>query len=225
VSVSNCTGIFSEAAFLIGLNDGSIPNSVASLTITDCNLTAPTVLGVAENFGTIMLRNVTLVPYQSGRVWVAPQANHICAFLRPSPLYGGVTYVGSSLSFDNCRIYRNTDTKVAAVILENHSTIANLSFNGIGVQENESNSPLPELLNIGWGSIGQLVLDSLDTTNIKAPVSPGGFSSIGSVSGTGVLATGWEFPDAVMTNEVPYISASTGLPSIKVGGVVEPYDP
>jgi hypothetical protein len=45
------------------------------------------------------------------------------------------------------------------------------------------------------------------------------------VSGAGVLATGWEFPDAVMANEVPYISANSGLPSIKVGGVVEPYTP
>ena len=54
-------------------------------------------------------------------------------------------------------------------------------------------------------------------------MSGSGFSSIGSVSGAGVLATAWEFPDAVMANNVPYISANTGLPSIKVNGVVEPY--
>jgi hypothetical protein len=83
--------------------------------------------------------------------------------------------------------------------------------------------PTPELINIASESIGQLVLDALDCTHIMASVSAGGFSSIGSVSGAGVLATGWEFPDAVMANGVPYISASTGLPSIKVGGVVEPY--
>ena len=65
VSGSNCGGTFSEAAFLIDLSSGSNPNSVASLTISDCNLTAPTGLGVAENFGTIALRNVTFVPSQS----------------------------------------------------------------------------------------------------------------------------------------------------------------
>jgi len=223
VSVSNCTGTLSEAAFLIGVIDGSNPNSVASLTISDCSLTAPTVLGVAENFGTIALRNVTFVPSQSNVVWVSPQSSQICGFLRPSPLYGGVTYVGSSLSFDNCRIYRYGDIEVAALILENDSTINNLTFYGFGVQDVGSHSPLLNLLNIGRGSIGQLVLNSLDSNNIDAPVSAGGFWSVGSVSGGGALATGWEFPDAVMANGVPYISASTGLPSIKVGGVVEPY--
>jgi hypothetical protein len=82
---------------------------------------------------------------------------------------------------------------------------------------------VPELLNIGSASIGQLVLGSLHSNNIKAPVSSKAFSSVGRVSGVGVLATGWEFPDAVMANGVPYISAETGLPSIKINGVVELY--
>jgi hypothetical protein len=43
------------------------------------------------------------------------------------------------------------------------------------------------------------------------------------VSGSGVLATNWEFPDSVMANDVPYISATSGLPSIKINGVVELY--
>ncbi len=62
VSVSNCSGTLSEAAFLIGVTNGSSPNSVASLTISDCSLVAPTVLGIAENFGTIALKNVTFIP-------------------------------------------------------------------------------------------------------------------------------------------------------------------
>lgn len=223
VSVSNCIGTLSEAAFLIGVIDGSKPNSVASLTISDCSLTAPTVLGVAENFGTIVLKNVTLVPSVSNVVWVSPQTNHICGFLRPSPLYGGVTYVGSSLSFENCQIYLNPDIQVAAVVLDSDSTIENLTFNGFKLQKAASSSPMPNLVEIGLGSVRQMVLDSLDSSHIQAPVSAGGFSSVGSVSGQGALATGWEFPDAVMANGVPYLSASTGLPSIKVGGVVEPY--
>jgi hypothetical protein len=79
------------------------------------------------------------------------------------------------------------------------------------------------LFHIGSGSIGQLVLDSVNSENISTPVAIRGFSSVGSVSGSGVLTTGWKFPDAVMANEVPYISASSGLPSIKIGGVVKPY--
>ena len=223
VSVRNCSGILAEAAFLIGVIDGSLPNSIASLTISDCTLTAPTILGVAENFGTIVLKNVTFTPSQSKVVWVSPQTNHVCAFLRASPLYGGVTSVGSSLSFDNCQIQRNGELNVTAVILDNNSTIDNLAFNGYGLRDAGSQLPLADLFGIESGKIGQLVLDSVDSKNINAPVSPGGFSSVGSVSGAGVLATGWEFPDAVMANGVPYISANSGLPSIKVGGVVEPY--
>jgi hypothetical protein len=223
VSVSNCLGTLSEAAFLIGVTDGSKPNSVASLTISDCSLTTPTVLGIAENFGNIALKNVTFIPSTSDVVWVSPQTNHVCAFLRPSPLYGGITYVGSNLSFENCQIYRNPNVRVAAVILESGSTIETLSFNGFAVQDGGSSSPVPNLLNIGLGSIGQLILDSLDSNHINTPVSAGGFSSVGSVSGAGVLPTGWEFPDAVMADGVPYISANSGLPSIKVSGVVEPY--
>jgi hypothetical protein len=81
----------------------------------------------------------------------------------------------------------------------------------------------PELLNIVSGSIGQVMLGAVSSTHIKAPVSAGGFASIGSVSGAGVLGTGWEFPDAVMANGSAYVSASSQEDSIKVGGVVEPY--
>lgn len=211
VKVSNCTGVFESCAFLIGTYKISNPNSVTNLTISDCSLTAPTVLDISVNFGTIALSNVTLVPFDSNR---APGF----AFVRTGLVYKGMTYVGSSLSIDNCVISNNGDSAVAALILENGSTIHNLQFNGFAVSDSA-----PELLNILSGSIGQLTLDAVASTHIKTPVSPGGFSSIDSVCGAGVLATGWEFPDAVMANGVPYISANSGLPSIKVGGVVEPY--
>jgi hypothetical protein len=223
VSVSNCSGTLAEAVFLIGVGDGSSPNSVASLSIADCNLTAPTVLGIAENFGTIALQNVTFVPSKSHVVWASSETNHDCAFLRPSPTQGEVTCSGSSLSFSNCVIHRDSSANVAAVILEDDSVIDNLAFNGFEVQDAGSYDSVLELLYTGWGSIGQLVLDSVDSDNIRAPVPIGGFSSVGSVSGVGVLTTGWEFPDAVMANGVPYISANSGLPSIKIGGVVKPY--
>ena len=221
VSVRNCSGTLQEAAFLIGVTD-SLPNSIASLTISDCRLAAPTILAVAENFGMVALKNVVFIPSQSGVVWVSPQANESCAFLRPSPLQGTVTCVGSSLTLDNCSISRRA-TGVSALILENHMRIERLAFNRFAVQDTGVYLPIAELITIGEGSIGQLVIESLSSNNIKAPVSPGGFSSIASISGTGVLATGWEFPDDVMADGVPYISASTGLPSIKVNGVVTPY--
>jgi hypothetical protein len=223
VNVSNCTGELTEAAFLIGTTGGSNPNSVTGMNISDCKLAAPTILAMAENFGNIALKNVTLMPWQSRVAWVAPQPNRICAFLRPSPLYGNISFSGSSLSFETCQLSHYGDLSIAAMVLENASTIENVTFNGFGVVNGGPVTPVPSLVEMASGSIGQLVLNSVDSSTIGAPVPGTEFSNLGSVSGTGVLATGWEFPDAVMADGVPYISASTGLPSIKVNGIVQPY--
>ena len=223
VIVSQCSGTLEEAAFLIGLCEGSYPNSVDGLTISECQLTAPAVIALGENFGTITLNKVVFTPSTRNVVWIEPQVNKICGFLRPTPLYPTLTCAGGTLTFNDCVIQRVSDIKVAPVMLEKDSTIGTVEFNGFALQDAGSYSPAPELLNIGSGSVGQLVLSSVETANIQAPVSPGGFASVGSVSGAGVLATAWEFPDAVMADGVPYISASTGTPSIKVGNVVEPY--
>lgn len=222
VSLRNCSGFLSEAAFLIGLANGSLPNSVASLAVSDCTLTAPTILAMAENFGTITLSNVTFIPSQAEVVWISPQASESSGFLRPSPLYGSETWVGSSLTFENCTIDRNGDMEVPASILANNSRIEYLAFKGFGVQDAGFHPPMPALIDLEQGSIGQLVIESLDSSNILAPVPEGGFLNVGSVSGAGVLATGWEFPDAVMADGVPYISESTGFPSIKINGIVQP---
>src|SRR5579871_6218375 len=222
IRVRGCSGTLEEAAFLIGLSSGSIPDSIATLTVSDCTLTAPTVLALAENFGNIVIRNLAFTPSESHAVWNGP-VNRTCALARPSPLYGGGSSAGSSLTFENCRIVRDRDIEVAAVILENNTTMGAITFNGFSLQDQGSFSSIPELLIIGSGSIGQLALASLDSSNIKGPLAMSGFGNVGSVSGAGVLATAWEFPDAVMADEVPYISLSTGQPSIKVDGVVEPY--
>jgi hypothetical protein len=222
VNISNCKGTVKEGALVIGLNGGSLPNSVTGVTVSDCTLTGPSILGIAENFGTIVLNNVTLIPSLSNVAWFEPQPTHSCSFLRPSPTDGVVTYTGSSLTLQNCQIVRNNDAQVAVVIVDNKSIINTLAFDGFAVG---ALSAIPELLTMGSGSVGQLVINSLNSNRILTPTSPAGFGQIGQVSGTGVLATGWEFPDSVMANGVPYISATTGKPSIKVNGVVEPYNP
>jgi hypothetical protein len=79
------------------------------------------------------------------------------------------------------------------------------------------------LMVIESGSIGELILNAVSGSNFSAPVAPNGFSNIGLVAGAGVLASGWEFPDGVMADDVPYISSTSGMPSIKLNGVVEPY--
>lgn len=208
VSVSNCSGTLVAGGFLIGESSQSLPNALDGLTISNCTMTAPAVLDISANFGSIVLNNVKLNPagYSQSPGY---------AFVRTSLLYNGFTYAGSSLTLNNCAISPG-DSLTAALILQNNSTIADLIFNGFA-------APASHLIDFVAGSIGELVINSVNSANIPAPVSQGGFSNIGSVSGSGVLATGWEFPDAVMANGVPYISANSGLPSIKIGGVVELY--
>lgn len=222
VNVSNCTGTLQQAAFFVGLQNPSIPNAVTGLTVSDCNFTAAAVLAVSESFGTIALTNVIFVPSPASG-YAPSESNHVSAFLRPPPPYAGVTFVGSSLTFQNCTISRTSNIDVVCILLENGSSINYLEFDGFAVQNPGAHSPVPELLDLEAGSIGQLVLNSVTPANIVGPVEEGGFANVGTVSGSGVLATGWEFPDAVMANGVPYISASTGEPSINIDGVVEPY--
>lgn len=212
VTVKNCSGTVFVAGFSLCDGSGGSPEAIKSLTVSDSNLKAPAVLDISANFGNVLLKNVTLVPYDSNN----PPG---LAFVRSSALFfGRQTYVGSSLAFENCSILKGGGFDVAALIIENNSSIANLAFNGFATQGKE-------LLNILSGSLGNLVLNSVDITHTMAPVSSNGFASIGSVSGTGVLATAWEFPDAVMANGVPFISAESHLPSIKVNNVTETYRP
>jgi hypothetical protein len=222
VDVNNCSGTLAESAFLLGYQLPGLPNAIDSLAISDCNLTGPDVLGVIQNFGSITLQNVNLTPSQSAVIW-EPQPNKTSAFLRPSPGNGDVGFVGSNASFHNCTIVRNMNANVAAVILESEASLGRVEFNGFALQDTGSYSAIAELLNLEGGSVGELIIDSLQTNSIASPVEEGGFSNVDVVSGAGVLATGWEFPDAVMADNVPYISATTGRPSIKINGVVEPY--
>jgi hypothetical protein len=214
VTINNCKGTLSEAALIVGNeinSDG--PSPITDLNIANCTLTAPTMFEVGQNFGDITASNTTFIPVKSDRP---------CGFIRPSPTYLGAIY-GSSLSFNNCTISRSADIDAVAVILHNASELGSIIFDGFAVQDAGSYSRIAALLQPDSGSIRQLIISSLNSSNIAAPVTTKLFTGIGSISGAGVLATEWELPDFVMANEVPYISASSGLPSIKVEGVVEPY--
>ena len=65
--------------------------------------------------------------------------------------------------------------------------------------------------------IKQIVVDAVDSTNITALLNT--YPTGCMVSGPDVLATGWAIPDANMANNVPFISAANGVPSIMIGGV------
>ena len=216
VSVSNCSGICAFTGFFIGDGAGANPNSITNVTISDCNLRAPAMLDVGANFGNITLNNVILSPYNS----IEPPG---FAFLRTSKFLKDGTYVGSNLTLNNCVINRDRNVDFAGFIIESGSAISNLVLNGFSVTDAGSYSPARDLLQFPLGSIGQVVINTVESSHILTAASARGFANITTVSGTGVLATGWKFPDAVMANGVAYISANSGLPSIKINGLVELY--
>lgn len=217
VSVSNCAGSCNVAGFTLGDGTGAQSQSVTNVTVSDCSLTAPCVFDISANFGDLVLKNLILTPKNLALTPAGVVNSPGFAFIRSTDVTDGKeTYIGSSVTLENCSVADVGKAQVAGLILDNGSSIAAVHFAGFASQAQE-------LVDILSGSIGELILDAVTATSIQAPVSPGGFAGIVSVSGSGVLATGWQFPDAVMANNVPYISATTGEPSIKVAGVVEPY--
>jgi hypothetical protein len=217
VTIANCTGSFYRAAMQVGAGPNGLPESVHSLTVTDCSFSAPTVLEVSANFGTIQLTNITLTP--AGLIDVG------YGFARTVSADIGFTYFGTGLTLNNCSIARTADTPVVAMMLQSGSMIQQLNLNGFGVVDPAGSSfaAAPELVNIVSGTVAQLVLGAVSSKGIALPVSAGGFASIGSVSGAGVLGTGWEFPDSAMANGVPYQSASAHRAEIKVNGIPQAY--
>lgn len=217
VTVNDCNGTFTRAAFAIGEGSGG-GTSVDGLSVSNCKIVAPAVLDLAANFGVATFSNVSLTPLDRNQ-------DVGYAFARTSSPYIRNVYAGGSLMIEDCVIQRNKNHAVAALILGNGSTIENIEFNGFAVQDapGSSYAGAPELLNITSGTITQVAINGVDSAMIKAPISAGRFSSVGSFCGSGVLATGWQFPDSSMADETPYISASTHRPSIKVQGVVRPY--
>jgi hypothetical protein len=112
----------------------------------------------------------------------------------------------------------------SALILEYGSSIANFTINGLEIDD--SYQAASATANLGNGSLGQLTIDAVDSIRIAAPVAGAGLATVANVTGAGLalLDTGWEFPDWVMCDGVPYILAESGMASIKVDGVVEPYE-
>jgi polygalacturonase len=218
VTVSNCHGTFTRAAFAIGEAQSSNPNSVDGLSVSNCRIVSLTVLDLAANFGTATFSDVTFTP-----LYLNPDVGY--AFARTSSPDFPITYAGASLLLENCVIQRNRNEAVAALILEDGSTIDQIEFSGFSVQDapGSSYAATPDLLAIASGTIGQVVINTLDGSHVTALTSAGRFASIGKISGAGVLATGWQFPDNSMANETPYLSANSHRASIKLGGVVKPY--
>jgi hypothetical protein len=201
VTVSDCSGTLARAGLTIGEGPDSNPNSVEGLSVSNCQIVSPAVLDLVANFGTVTLNNVTLTPLNGNQ-------DVGYAFARTSSAVARFQYIGANLVLENCIIQRRGNYAVAALILETSSSIGNIEFDGFSVQDapGSSYAASPELLKIVSGTIGQVVINALNSAHIAAPVSRGGFSSVGLFTGPGLLATGWQFPESSVANRTAHVS-------------------
>ena len=225
VLVSNCTGNFADrngepsAVFRLGnMPKSDEPDLIQSLSVSNCVFSTETYfLQAVDNIGILKLSNVT---------WDSPT----------SAKYGFISLELSAISelvITACGIYRTPAGNASPSLINSRepagASIAKLVIDGFSVsnQTHTSPSPVPYLIDMANLTIGHLVIEALDTNNIAALVNPAsGFKGIGSISGAGVLATGFQIPDSVMANSVPYISATSpneGNPCIKIAGKVMTY--
>lgn len=217
VAISGCSGTCAADAIIMGEAQGIAPDAIDNVTVTDCKITAPAAIELACNFGSVAISGLTFTP--SGDVGSG------YAMVRSEKGQGPLVSVGSSLTFTNCTIARQKDVAAVALQLLLDFRVSVAEFSGFSVVDaaGAKFAPLPGLVQLVEGSIAQLGLDSVAPAQLAAAVAGGDFAGVESVAGLGVLATGWKFPDAVMANGSPYLSADSGQASVKVNGVVKPY--
>jgi hypothetical protein len=88
-------------------------------------------------------------------------------------------------------------------------TIGKLTSSGFNVDNEPGTLPaaIADLLNMTDLTIGELVIDAVDSTNVTALTNT--FTGITTIRGAGLSQTGWQIPDANMAANVMYISATS----------------
>ncbi|MGO8718568.1 MAG: right-handed parallel beta-helix repeat-containing protein [Acidobacteriaceae bacterium] len=225
VLFNNCTGKIADrngvpcAVFRLGNTPRSNQlDLISSLSISNCIFTTERYfLQAVDNIGILKLSNVT---------WDSPT----------SAGYGFICLELSTISelvVTGCSIYRSSAGSAPAGLINSRdpagALVEKLVINGFSIDNEAGTSPnaVPYLIDMQNLTIHHLVIESLDPTNVAALVNPtAGFTGIGSISGSGVLATGFQIPDSIMANGVPYISATgpnAGKPCIRIDGKIMAY--
>ena len=109
---------------------------------------------------------------------------------------------------------RTTEGSAPAYLLKvpSGAAIKTLHLDGIYVedQQAQSYSPIANLIAIPTGgTIKNLDIAALDPTNITALAAPSDSGRIGRLYGAGLAASGFQVPDAIVPDLVPYISATS----------------
>lgn len=173
----NVGSVFQEVVIL-GLTNFTNSPDVAGISIT----LHDNIFAISNNSaGWLNIQSPVGDLVMSNCRWLSPQEGV------PFIACGGVCTV-SSLTINNCGIYRNSAGNVTTTPLlsaPNAITIEKLIINGFYVinEQGQSYAAIPELLAMTNVTIGQLVIPALDYTNIALLADS--YTNIGSISGQG----------------------------------------
>ena len=146
-----------------------------------------------------------------------------------NPAYHNLTV--SSLSLTNTTLYRNTTwpttifdftTGFGGAGTGFTYTFSQIFIDGFAVHDKAgtSNAAIPYLFRSAAGNvINELYVGSIDSLHLTALCNTPSIFAAASVSGAGLLATGWQVPDAAVANNALFISATSTVPSIMIAGV------
>ena len=152
---------------------------------------------ILDNLGTLDV---------SGLTWESPAgANALLSFRTKATV--------SSISLRGIHIARNPSGSAAAYLVNVAAgdIIDTLHLEGVYVENSHGHSydPIPDLLTVSsGGAVSKLDIGSVDPSNITALASSGNLQRIGRIYGAGLAATGFQIPDDIIPDHVPYVSRS-----------------
>lgn len=228
VTLSNYAGTLKDSggvlAVALRLGEGhsgaTTPDIMQSVVASNLNFSS-----ASENAYMIEVNDNLGVLEVNGLTWSSPRgANALMNF--GNSTVGKSPATVSSVSLRGIHIMRTTEGSAAAYLLKVASVnaIKTLHLDGIYVedQQGQSYSPIANLIAIELGgAITNLDVAAVDPTNMTAFAAPGDFERIGRLYGAGLAATGFQVPDAIVPDLVPYISGTSpnaGKFCVKQGG-------
>ena len=222
VTISNYAGTLADSAGIIavGLRLGEVySGSKATDVMQSVVASNLSFSSTSENAYMVEVNDNLGVLDVNGVTWTSPRGPTAFMSFRSSATV-------SSVSLRGIRIMRTAEGSAPAYLLKvpSGSAIKSLHLDGIYIedQQGQSYSPIANLIAIpAGGAITNLDIAALDPTSITALASSSDFGRIGRLYGAGLAATGFQVPDAIVPNLVPYISGTSphaGKYCVKQGG-------
>ncbi len=216
VTISNYAGTLADSYGVVGValrlgevySGSKAPDVMQSVVASNLSFSSASanayMIEVNDNLGVLEVNGLT---------WHSPRGANALMNFGNSTL-GKSPATVSSVSLRGIHIMRTTAGNAGAYLLKVPSVdaIKTLHLDGIYVenQQGQSYSPIANLIAIEpGGAITNLDVAAIDPTNITALASPGDYGRIGRLYGAGLAATGFQVPDAIVPNLVPYISGTS----------------